>query len=197
MENVNTGSYVQRKLKRLYTYYAAAGVFFLVCLSSSLLFGKYLQSLDETMDKLRTLQVSLLKMDMAQKEIRASLSVVESIVPRGVFEEPPEAYLYKGLDDLKARMAEASIVLAPLEIKEDEVRLPLTLTGPIADYRGFVLSVGYLQVASFPFFAATSLVISRQDNDGKVNVHYEIQGALTMPRSANGSGGQAGGRGGA
>ena len=183
MEHLRGQAFIHEKLRRLYRRFVVAALLFFVCLSSAILFDKYHESLQETVDKLYKLKGGFSRVDMAIKEINAWLPDISATIPSDIFRESSEKYLYIGLDEVQMRVGNADISLAVLENKDDELRLPVVITGPLADYQRFVSNVGYLESMRFPFFAFTNLSVSRQEKEGANVVLYEIQGVLTVPKA--------------
>ncbi|MBA4416508.1 MAG: hypothetical protein C0392_01150 [Syntrophus sp. (in: bacteria)] len=194
MEIIKEQVFVRSKLKRLFAYYIAAVFCFMICLSSLIFYGKYLESLQETVNKLYRLKANASKIVIATKEITASLPDMNRTIPPGIYSESSEKFIFVGLDDLKNRLGEADVAFTTIEVKDNELRLPVVITGSINDYSQFVKNVGYLQSMRFPFFTFTSLALSRSEKAGGGMVAYEIQGILSILKNNNSPGEQGPGK---
>ena len=187
MESLKEQVFIKKKLSRLYLYYGAACIIFMASLTAAMLCQKYEESLNRTIDKLYKMKTSSSRIDMAVKEIEASLPDISKRVPSAIFQEPSEKFIFAGLDIIKSRMAGGEITFGALENKDTELRLSVTVTGTISDYRLFVRNVGDLQSMRFPFLSITGLSLSGNDKEGKGAVAYEVQGVLSVPKNANAS----------
>lgn len=184
MENLKEQAYIKKKLNRLYLCYSAACIVFMASFAASMLCEKYVESLNRTIDKLYKMKSSASRIDMSLKEIEASLPDTNKMVPSAVFVAPSERFIFAGLDTIKNRMADGEVTFGTLERKDTELRLPVTVTGAIRDYRIFIGALGDLQSMRFPFFSITGLSLSGNDKEGKGVVTYEVQGVLSTPRNA-------------
>jgi hypothetical protein len=169
------------KLHRLLVYYVLAGLFFLVSLASAVMVHKYSDSLADTVDKLLSLKVSLIKIKAAAGDVKRSTAFLKAAVPARFFDDPPERSILVGLDAVRIRMKGDEVTTSELLYKENEVNLPVMIRGNLRDYSNLVNNVGYLQAMRFPFFSIMSLSIKKTGELEGQEVSYEIKGELKVP----------------
>jgi hypothetical protein len=189
MENIADRLFVQKKLKPLFTSYIITLAIFLLLLSCAVLFTRYAASLDETLSKFQVVKVNLIKVRNVIGDMKATLIDAAKLISPGVSKESSATHMYMGLDRLRSHVGNAQITAAAIEDKGNELIMPVTITGPIADYPAFLNSVGRLQSMKFPFFAVTNLIMTRNiAGDGGASFSFEIRGMLSTPKIEPNSG---------
>jgi hypothetical protein len=183
MENVADKLFVQKKLKPYFISYVTALVLFLLLLSCAVLSTRYTASLDETLSKFQLVKVNLLKIRNVIGDMKATLTDAAKLISPGVSKESSTTHMYMGLDALRSHVGKAQVTAVAIEDKGNELTMPVTITGPIADYSGFLNIVGRIQSMRFPFFAITNLSMTRNvAGDGGASFSFEIRGALSTPK---------------
>jgi hypothetical protein len=114
---------------------------------------------------------------------------IGSLIPPNYHTEEMEGAILTTVDAIKTRMKGADINLANLEKKENEVTLPVSITGAMNEYASFINDVGYLQSLVSPFMFISSISISKSSDEKKGAVIFEIKGTLKM--RSFGTGGKA------
>jgi hypothetical protein len=183
MENIADKAFVQKKLKPFFVSYILALAVFLLVLSCAVLFNRYASTLGETLDKLYILKINFIKVKNTIEDIKGTLRDSGQLIPPGRSKGTSATYMYSGLDTLRSYVGKAHVTVAAIEDKGNELRMPLTITGAVADYPVFLNSVGRLQSMRFPFFAITNLTMAKNiTTAGGAAVSFEIQGVLSTPK---------------
>ncbi len=164
--------------------YLAAGLAFTIILLSVLLCNKYGDSIAATVDVLQKARLNLMNVRDVGRAVDSALSGIKAALPSNMPSGTPEELLFAGLDDLKSRMRDAEITVENAEQRGDEISLPVQIKSGIRNYTDFVNTVGYLQSLRFPFFSITNISVAQVQEKEWTSVHYEIKGALRMPKGA-------------
>ena len=174
------GRFMDDRLKRLFVYYGVSVVCVALILSAIIITGQYAVVLSDTLAKYGTIKNNAQLMMRADKDIRAQITQVKSMLP-GVFTpELAEGVIVTTLDKMAARLKDADVIVGLFEKKEGEVSLPVTLSGRLNDYRAFINYIGYLQSLNAPFFTINSLSFAAKSGDKQPGVHYEVRGHLKV-----------------
>ncbi len=169
------------KLKKLLIYYGVSAFCATILISGAILSDRYITSLSNTLDQFQTLKINNIKMKSAVKEMEATAARVESMIPPNYKVEEMEGAILTTLDSLRTRMKGVDILVANFDRKENEVALPVTITGAIGEYTQFVNDVGYLQALTSPFMFIQSVSISRSPAEKKREaLHFDIRGVLKI-----------------
>ncbi len=176
-------SEARKTLRKLSYYYILSGVLFALIVSGGIIAKKYAKSLYETSDKLQEFNIQYIKIINATVDSERASQTIKALLPPGFDTRLPAEFILILLDDLKSRMGDANITITKIEDRKDEVQLPVTIKSPLKDYTAFVNQVGYLQSLRFPFFAISSVKISKTIDKGTVQATFEITGALKYPKA--------------
>lgn len=164
---------IDKKLRRLFFYYALAGLLFLTALSGVIISTRYENFLSGVLRDLEKGRQNLLVMQGAIADMDAVIAGVDQIAPPHVTSRAPETQILISLDGLKSRMRDAEIIVASFQYRGDEVNLPVVIKGPLKDYADFVNAVGYLQLRGLPVFDISTILLSQSPDK---TVSYEIMG---------------------
>jgi hypothetical protein len=160
---------MDQRLKRLLIYYAVSAFCATALISGAIISDRYITSLSNTLNQFQTLKINSVKMKTATEEMEGAILTT--------------------VDAIKTRMKGADINLANLEKKENEVSLPIIITGAMGEYASFINDIGYLQSLASPFMFISSISISKSPDEKKSAVIFEIKGTLKM--RSFGTGGKA------
>jgi len=150
---------------------------------SALALDKYINSLDDTANKLETVKINLSRMAAESQKIDILLSRVKtSLMPTDFYTKPAEYQIFKAVDDLKSRFTGADVVVTNIEDKGNVFALPVNITGNLKNYADFANNVGYLAGLKFPFFSINSISLSKKQEKDGTAVSYIISGMIRMPK---------------
>jgi hypothetical protein len=191
MEDLKGQAFVRKKLRGHFVGYLASGIAFLLVLASILLLSEYRASLTATVDRLAAMKISLIKVRSTMGEMNRFLDAASSAMPRDIVTGEPSKYLYSGLDTIRGTMGKAQLTVSKIERKDDEVLLPVTVSGPVGSYPAFVGALSHLQDMRFPFFTIAGLTMKvDKDAESRPVLFYELRGLLSTPQ-VQGTTGQA------
>jgi hypothetical protein len=122
----------------------------------------------------------------AVKEMEMTSTKVQSMIPPNYKVEEMEGAILIAVDSIKIRMRGAELLLGNFERKENEISLPITITGPIRDYTAFINALGYLQSLTSPFMFINSVSISKSSSETKEAVNFDIRGVLKIQSHTTG-----------
>lgn len=168
------------KMKRLLIYYAASALCAVAIISGAILSDRYITSLSNTLNQFQTLQINNFKMKGATKEMGVTLSRVDSMIPASYKSEEMEGAILTLVDSIKSRMKGVNIMVGNFDRKENEVALPVTITGNMGDYAAFVNDLGYLQSMISPFLLIDSVSILKSFDETKEVVIFDIKGIIKI-----------------
>ncbi len=171
---------MNNKLKRLLIYYTISALFATVSISGAILSDRYITSLSNTLNQFQTLKINHIKMKGAVKEMETTSAKVQSMIQPNYKVEEMEGAILIAVDSIKSRMKGADIMLGNFERKENEIALPVTITGAIRDYAAFINNLGYLQSLTSPFMFINSVSISKPSTETKEAVNFDIRGVLKI-----------------
>ena len=177
---------MDKKLKRLLIYYAVAAFCVTVTISGAVLSDYYITSLSNTLNQFQTLKINHIKMKSSIKEMEITSARIESMIPPNYKVEEMEGAILITIDSIRSRIKGADIVVGNFDRKENEVALPITLTGTIGDYTTFISDVGYLQSLTSPFMFINSVSISKSSAESKETVDFDIRGVLKIQSRSTG-----------
>jgi hypothetical protein len=180
---------MDQRLKRLLIYYAASAFCATAIISGAIISDSYITSLSNTLNQFQTLKINSVKMKTATKDMDKLSVNIGSLIPPNYHAEEMEGAILTTVDAIKTRMKGADINLANLEKKENEVALPIFITGAMGEYALFINDVEYLQSLASPFMFISSISISKSSDEKKSSVIFEIKGTLKI--RSFGTGGKA------
>ena len=183
MEDVKGKSFVKGRMKRYFRYYVVGYLFFLLVLSGVLVLNNHITFLEATLDRLLAKKTTIIRLRDTIRYVKGTLSEAGTLIPADQSNELTAKYLYTGLDKLKGYIGKGQLVISNPDDKGNEITMPITITGNVGDYAGFVAIVGNLQTMRFPFVTLSSITIAETvESDGNGGITYEITGALAMPK---------------
>ncbi len=171
---------MDKRLKKLIFYQAVTALFTVILVSGALLSEKYVATLSDTVNQFQVLRINSITMKEATRNMRATSQSVMSLTPRYYNPEEMEGAILSALDSIKSRMEGVSITVAHFDRKDNEMTLPVTLRGPIRDYRNFLDNIGYLQSLVSPLFFIEMLSLSKSSEETKEEVDFAINGLLKI-----------------
>jgi hypothetical protein len=177
---------MDKKLKRLLIYYAVSAFFSTVSLAGAILSDRYITSLSNTLNQFQTLKINHFKMKGSLREMEATSSRVHSIIPSDYKPEEMEGAILTAVDSLKSRIKGVNIVIGNFDRKENEVSLPITMTGNMGDYIAFVNELGYLQSLISPFLFIDSVSIAKSSDETREAIIFNIKGILKIQSRTTG-----------
>jgi hypothetical protein len=180
---------MDQRLKRLLIYYAVSAFCATALISGAIISDRYITSLSNTLNQFQTLKINSVKMKTATKDMDKLSVNVGSLIPPHYQTEEMEGAILTTVDAIKTRIKGADINLSNLEKKENEVSLPIIITGAMGEYASFINDIGYLQSLASPFMFISSISISKSPDEKKSAVLFEIKGTLKM--RSFGTGGKA------
>ncbi len=194
MENVNARVlFFDRKLKRRFVFYIAAGVILLAVLAGAVVLREYDESLDGTLKEVMATRINLIKVKEATAEMKQSIASVQRIIGPDYFTNSSEKEILGGVDVIAMSGSRPVVGVTDFIYGDAEIDLPVTITGRMGDYSSFVNDVGRLHYRRFPFFNAKDIAIrsvaeetglQQSGREKKWAVTYAIGGDLRLPRSS-------------
>jgi hypothetical protein len=183
MEDLNGEALVLHRLKPYFLCYAVITVVFLSALCGALILNARATALEREGDKLRTFNIGLSKAPHTIHDANVFLGQLSTTIPANILDESPSHFLHAGLDRTKSIMGGGQLIVGRMEERDDETVMPVTLSGSLTDYSGFVTALGQLEVMYFPFFTAKGLAVKmNRDTKDETRPSYEISGELMMPK---------------
>jgi hypothetical protein len=170
-----------QRLKKFYTIYIVGALAFTITLSSAVVAQRYSSEMKDTVERLETLGGSSVKVRRATESARQTVEKLKKHVPPGYLSAPVENVIFQAVDTIRDRGRSAEILVESLQDKGDEMALPITIKGTLADYSGFLKMVTYLESIRFPFFSAAELTMSHETDKAPC---YELKGSMRAPRIA-------------
>ncbi|MBI5328948.1 MAG: hypothetical protein HZB80_11785 [Deltaproteobacteria bacterium] len=165
-------------------YNIALGVFASLAVFCVLALNKYIDSLDDTINKLGTIKINLSEMSAESQKIDMVLSKIKSsFLPHDFYVKPADYQIFRAVDDLKSRFAGEDIAITNIEDKGDLLALPVNITGSVKSYTDFVNKVGYLSTLEFPFFSIASVSLFKREEKYGAVISYTISGIFRMPKN--------------
>jgi len=174
------------KLKRLLIYYAVSAFLATVLISGAMLSDRYIASLSNTLNQFQTLKINHYKMKGAVREMEATSSKVHSIIPSDYKPEEMEGAILASVDSIKSRIKGSNVAIENFNKKDNEVSLPVTITGNMGDYTIFINNLSYLQSLTSPFFFIDTVSISKSSDEAHEAVVYSIKGFLRIKSRTTG-----------
>jgi hypothetical protein len=184
MEDLKGQDFIQQKLKSHFLWYSVIAGLCLVLLATSMIFTKRLSILDADVNALSKVKSSLVSAPKTIDNMDSFIKQVALIAPSDIDSQTPSHYLHNGLDRIKTSMGNTQLEIGKVEYRGEETSMPVTVSGPITNYQGFVTGLGRLQDMSFPFFLVKGITFNAakgQTNDSTIT--YEIRAEITMPKS--------------
>jgi hypothetical protein len=185
MDDLTEETLVLRRLKPYFLCYAVIAVLFLTALGSMLALNNYTSALDKEADRLRGFNVGLSRVSRTIHDANLFLGQLPAVVPSDITKEPSTHFLHIGLDRAKNTIRNGQLTAGRIEERDDETAMPVSISGSIVDYQGFVTALSRLEGMQFPFFRTKGLSL-RVNRDARDNapLSYEISGDLTTPKAA-------------
>lgn len=174
------------KLKRLLIFYGLSAFIATSLISGAILTNKYITSLSNTLNQFQTLKINYYKMRGAVREMEETSSRVQSIIPSDYKPEEMEGAVLAIVDSIKTRMKGVSIETGNFERKENEIILPITITGTVHEYAIFLQELRYLQSLISPFMFIETVSITKSLFETKEVVVYNIKGILKIQSRTTG-----------
>jgi hypothetical protein len=184
MEDLRGRAFMERKLRSHYIRYGGVAALFLIALSAALLLRNHAATLDDTAQNLADLKLRVMRAQTTVDQVKGFLGRAGAIFPPNLSTEPPSRVLYGGLDKARAIMGKVRTEVGKIEMRGAEAAIPVTITGPMDDYRTVVDGIGRLQAMSFPFFNVTGFSLKTDKGEGGqggAGVAFEVRGALCTP----------------
>ena len=167
-------------------YNLAIGIFASLVVFSTLALNKYIDSLDDTVNKLETVKINLSKMAAESQKIDMVLSKIKgSFLPPDFYTKPADYQIFRAVDDLKSRFASSDVAITNIEDKGNLLVLPVNITGNVKNYTDFINEVGYLSGLKFPFFSINSVSLFKKEEKDRTVVSYTISGMFRMPKNSS------------
>ena len=170
-------------MKQPLLLYVMSGVLCAVVISGALISNKYRESYVHAFDNMQKVKENVGKMESEAGRINESMIRMKSQLPANVLSGATDQFIFAGLDDIKSRVKDATIAVTEVENKDNEIILPVSISGPMKDYPVFIGQVRYLQNMRFPFFSANNVSVSHSQDGGSGGVVYKIEGVLRMPKN--------------
>jgi hypothetical protein len=177
---------MDKKLKRLLIYYAVSAFFATLLVSGAILSDRYIKSLSNTLNQFQTLKINFFKMKGTLREMESTSSRVQSIIPSDYKSDKMEGALLGAVDSIKSKMKGVNILIGNFDRKENEIALPVTITGNMTDYTMFVSDLDYLQSLISPFMLIDSVSIAKSSDDMKQAVVFNMKGVLKIQSRTTG-----------
>ena len=169
---------MDKRLKRLLFYYICSALGVTFVLSGTIISHLYAASLAKTLSQFETLKIHQIKMKGAIKKIEKTTVEIGLIIPYSYKPEEMGERILTAIDSIKTRLRGVNITLGNFDRRENELFLPVTLTGVIDSYVVFVKEVGYLQSMISPVMLIDSVSMAKATT--KEEVSYEIKGVMKI-----------------
>jgi hypothetical protein len=178
----------EQRLRKNYVLYVFAAVLFTVTLSVAVVVQRYCTEMRDTVDKLKTLSGSSVRVKRATLSAQEALVRIKREVPGNYLSSSVENTVYQTVDAIREQARNAEVVVESLQDRDNEVLLPITIKGTLDDYAGFLKLLHLLESLRFPFFSTSELVMTHEADKP---ANYELRGSVrTFKPSEAGDGDQ-------
>lgn len=164
-----------QRLKKSYLTYIFAAILFTVTLSSAVVVQKYSSEMRDTVDKLKTLSGSSVRVKRATQSAHDSIGLIKKEIPAGYLSSPTENLIFQTVDTIRESSRNAEVVIESTQDQDNEVGLPIIIKGALDDYASFVGLLHFLESLRFPFFSTSELIMT---NEADKQPSYEIKGSI-------------------
>jgi hypothetical protein len=190
MEDLKGQIFIEQKLKPYLLWYTVMASLCIVLLTTSMIFSKRLSVLNKDEDALMRVKSSLVKANKTIGDMDSFIKQVALTAPDDIDSQAPSHYLHYGLDRIKSALNSAQLEIGKVEDRGEEIAMPVTVSGPMNNFQGFIAGLGRLQDMHFPFFLAKGIVLkaTKGQNNDTTTYSYEIRADLTMPKTGQAEG---------
>jgi len=179
---------IDPRLKLPLTRFLIAGTCCAVSFAAALLAKNYDDSLRKTLveRQKQPTPTNALKMQDAINDMAANIDKVKRMVPSETLSSPGEVKIIHTLDQLSDLFVGAEIRPESLEIREEQIMLPVSIRYDSTNFTDAVNRIGRLQSLSFPFFSVKELTITQSSTEKKTAAGaYTINGALVTAKNGS------------
>lgn len=171
-----------RYLKKSFPSYIISGVLFGLALLSLVIFHRYNNYLDSTLETMNNINIR-------RDDIRKEIGEIDSLIM--FFNEKfginssninSEQIILRGLDELKTKFDAASISVTKFEEAGSEKKLPVDIKVPVKSYKMVLDYIGYVEAFRLPAYRIKNIIITKEQAGGVV---LNIQGEFITPSTAN------------
>jgi hypothetical protein len=114
------------------------------------------------------------------RDIDNTIIKIKKEMPGDLTEEMVIAEILYTIDTFKVDFGRYILSIQPIEKKDSNILLPVTIRGPIFNYESFINDIAHIQHLRHPFFVINDLSIEKREQEAKSIVIFEIKGYLTM-----------------
>ncbi len=155
---------LERALRRKLVLFLVLGGGCVIALAAGLLLRKYSDSLRMPKAKFESRAMQTTVNDM-----ETSLLRLRELLPIQLTVRAGEERIYALLDALRVRYRSADMKVEALQVRGDELVMPVQINFKEITYSALAQEVGYLQSLRFPFFEITELTLVGGRSSGLVS----------------------------
>lgn len=167
------------ELKKAVMGHLLGGIVFSIVLFLIIFFGRYGDSLVETVKQFEKQKQNYMLMSKSVTDLETTMDQIDAMIPEDYYSKGNREFILLTIGNIKSRLRYAEVKILDFKDEGGEILMPIEINFPVDDYTVMTESIAYIQSFKFPYFIFDGIEVNRSQDNSEITC--SIKGSMRMP----------------